>query len=162
MSSPLPYPPGQRLKVLALSNLYPPDFVGGYELACAQVVNALQGVGHEVRVLTAAPRHPTASSAHVLRWLKLTDEWNPNGMSRDPLAYRLDEAESRLVSAPTIHALINVLKEYQPDVFYVCAVTGLGGLGLMSCLQFLGIPWVWQLGDCVPRVLCSTGLDPIS
>src|SRR3954451_19376805 len=31
----------------------------------------------------------------------------------------------------------------------------------MASLQFLGVPWVWQLGDCVPRVLCSTELTPL-
>ncbi|AGA25886.1 glycosyltransferase family 4 protein [Singulisphaera acidiphila] len=144
------------MKILALSNLYPPDFVGGYELGCAHVVDALRDRGHDVRVLTAAPRLPVASPPHVLRRFKLTDEWNPNGMSKHPLGYRLDEAESRLVNAYNVHALTTVLDEFQPDAVYVCAVTGLGGFGLMACLQFLDIPWVWQLGDCVPRILCST------
>jgi glycogen(starch) synthase len=162
MSKPSVHRPGQRLRVLALSNLYPPDFVGGYELACAQVVDALRRRGHEVRVLTAAPRSPVASPRHVLRRFQLTDEWNPNGMCREPLAYRLDEAKSRLVSAYNVHALCEVLDEFRPDVVYACAVTGLGGLGLMAALQFLGVPWVWQLGDCVPRVLCSTELTPVA
>lgn len=150
------------MRVLTLTNLYPPDVVGGYEIACAHVVDALRVRGHDVRVLTAAPRFPAPSAPHVLRRLRLTDEWNPNGMSRDPLAYRLDEAESRLVSAANVHALTTVLSEFSPDVVYVNAVTGLGGLGLMACLQFLGVPWVWQLGDCIPRVLCSNELRPIA
>ena len=25
----------------------------------------------------------------------------------------------------------------------------------MACLQYLGVPWVWQLGDRVPNYLCS-------
>lgn len=144
------------MKILALSNLYPPDFVGGYELGCANVVDALRERGHDVRVLTAAPRLPVESPPHVLRRFKLTDEWNPNGMSKHPLGYRLDEAESRLVNSYNVHALTTVLDEFQPDAAFVCAVTGLGGFGLMAALQFLGIPWVWQLGDCIPRILCST------
>ncbi|AGA25887.1 glycosyltransferase family 4 protein [Singulisphaera acidiphila] len=144
------------MKILALSNLYPPDFIGGYELACADVVDALRDRGHDVRVLTAAPRLPVASPAHVLRRLKLIDEWSENGMGMSPFAFRRDEAESRLVSAYNVHALTTVLDEFQPDVVYVCAITGLGGFGLMACLQFLDIPWVWQLGDRVPHHLCST------
>lgn len=144
------------MKVLALSNLYPPDFIGGYELACAHVVDALRARGHDVRVLTAAPRFPVASPDHVLRRFKLIDEWSEDGMGTTPLAFRLDEAESRLVSASNVHALTMALEEFQPDVVYVCAVTGLGGLGIMACLQYLGVPWVWQLGDRVPHHLCST------
>jgi glycogen(starch) synthase len=144
------------MKILTLSNLYPPDFVGGYELACADVVNSLRDRGHDVRVLTAAPRQPVDSPPHILRRFKLIDEWNPNGMSDHPLGHRLDEAESRLVSAYNVHALTTVLDDFQPDVVYVCNLTGLGGFGLMACLQFLDVPWVWQLGDCVPRILCSS------
>ena len=35
--------------------------------------------------------------------------------------------------------------------------TGVGGLGLMACLQYLGIPWVWHLMDDVPAQLCRRG-----
>lgn len=148
------------MKVLALSNLYPPDFVGGYELACAHVVDGLRLRGHDARVLTAAPRNPvTSSPSHVLRRFKLIDEWNPNGMGNQYLSYRLDEAESRLVSAYNIHVLTSTLDEFNPDVVYVCNNVGLGGLGLMTCLEFLRVPWVWQLGDCAPLLLCSTGLN---
>jgi glycosyltransferase involved in cell wall biosynthesis len=144
------------VKILALSNLYPPDFIGGYELACAQVVDALRRRGHDVLVLTAAPRAPVASPPHVLRRFKLVDEWSEDGMGGTPLAFRLDEAESRLVSASNVHVLTSTLEAFQPDVVYVNAVTGLGGLGLIACLQYLAVPWVWQLGDRVPHHLCST------
>jgi glycosyltransferase involved in cell wall biosynthesis len=145
------------VRVLALSNLYPPDFIGGYELACAQVVDALRERGHDVRVLTAAPRLPAPSPSHVLRRFKLVDEWSEEGMARAPLAFRLDEAESRLVSAHNIHMLLCMLEEFEPDVVYPCCITGLGGLGLLACLGYLKVPWVWQLGDRVPHHLCSTG-----
>lgn len=42
------------MKVLIVTNLYPPYFVGGYELRCAQVAEYLQGGGYEVRVLTSS------------------------------------------------------------------------------------------------------------
>jgi glycogen synthase len=144
------------VRVLALSNLYPPDFVGGYELACAHVVDALRQRGHDVRVLTAAPRLPVESPPHVLRRFKLIDEWSEDGMATSPLAFRLNEAESRLFSAHNVHILMTALDEIQPDVVYLCCLTGLGGLGLLSCLQYLDVPWVWQLGDRAPHHLCST------
>lgn len=147
------------MKILALTNLYPPDFIGGYELACAHVVDALRRKNHDVRVLTASPRNPVPSPPHVLRRFKLIDEWNPNAMGKVYQAYRLDEAESRLVSAFNVHVLTSVLDEFAPDVVYVCNNVGLGGLGLMACLEYLKVPWVWQLGDCAPLLLCSTGID---
>lgn len=59
------------MKILALTNLYPPDFLGGYELVCCQVVDALGAAGHEVRVLTSAPRQPVPPVPHVDRVFKL-------------------------------------------------------------------------------------------
>ena len=61
------------MRILVLSNLYPPDFIGGYELGCRRVVDALLARGHEVRVLTTAPRTPVPPVPHVHRTLHLTD-----------------------------------------------------------------------------------------
>lgn len=44
------------MRILFVSNLYPPEYVGGYELRCAQVARALAGNGHEIRVLTSEAR----------------------------------------------------------------------------------------------------------
>ncbi len=41
------------LRILVVTNLYPPHYHGGYELRCAQVAEAMQSAGHTVRVLTS-------------------------------------------------------------------------------------------------------------
>jgi glycogen(starch) synthase len=41
------------MKILVLTNLYPPHYVGGYELRCAAITEALRQHGHEVNVLTS-------------------------------------------------------------------------------------------------------------
>lgn len=41
------------MRILVISNLYPPHFIGGYELACENIVEALILRGHDVRVLTS-------------------------------------------------------------------------------------------------------------
>ncbi|MCS6859890.1 MAG: glycosyltransferase family 4 protein [Abditibacteriales bacterium] len=41
------------MRILTLSNLYPPHYVGGYELGCQQVMEQLTHRGHEVTVLTS-------------------------------------------------------------------------------------------------------------
>ena len=42
------------MKILIVSNLYPPHHQGGYELRCAQVTAYLQRQGHDVRVVTSS------------------------------------------------------------------------------------------------------------
>ncbi|MCX7894990.1 MAG: glycosyltransferase family 4 protein [Thermoanaerobaculum sp.] len=43
----------RSLRLLVLSNLYPPHYIGGYEVGCHEVVEGLRGRGHEVLVLTS-------------------------------------------------------------------------------------------------------------
>jgi len=42
------------MKILMVTNLYPPRYLGGYEVHCAQIAEALQAAGHQVRVLTSS------------------------------------------------------------------------------------------------------------
>jgi glycosyltransferase involved in cell wall biosynthesis len=112
----------------------------------------------EVRVLTAAARTPVAPAPDVLRWFRLVEEayWTDHDLWFNPLAKRLRDAESRFVSAYNVHRLTTALDDFAPEVVYVCNLIGLGGLSLIGCLQYLKVPWVWQLGDNVPGLLCRT------
>ena len=44
------------MKILLISNLYPPNAIGGYERLCAMIAEALASRGHAVQVLTSGPR----------------------------------------------------------------------------------------------------------
>jgi glycogen synthase len=154
------------VKVLVISNLYPPDIIGGYELACLHVVDALRDRGHDVRVLTTVPRQPLPSEPHVLRTLHLADVYNMYLLEhgrRSPVSQYKIGVAARLVQAHNVHVMIAALEEFRPDVAYVCNLIGLGGLGLIGCLQYLKVPWVWQLGDRVPPSLCTRWdqVDPV-
>ena len=41
------------MRILFLSNLYPPNVVGGYERLCYEVAAGLSARGHEIAVLTS-------------------------------------------------------------------------------------------------------------
>lgn len=58
------------MRILVLSNLYPPRVLGGYELVCEGVVEHLRRAGHRVQVLTAAGE-PIRGQGHVRRALSL-------------------------------------------------------------------------------------------
>ncbi len=144
------------MNVLVLTNLYPPDTIGGYELGCKQAVEALRARGHEVTVLTSVPRTPVASSENVIRALKLTDLWDfYSDAHSTEVAIRLRESEAFQVNAFNVHALLAAIEEFQPDVVYAWMLVGIGGLGLMAALHHLRLPWVWHLMDEVPAKLCT-------
>ncbi len=147
------------MKVLVISNLYPPDVIGGYERCCKDAVDGLRSLGHDVRVLTSTPRVPvgTQSEPHVLRRLQLRDLWyDATRPSSHPTVNKIWEADANWFSSHNVHELIQEVEAFRPDVVYPWMILGIGGLGLMACLQYLNIPWVWQLGDEVPVQLCST------
>ena len=58
------------MRILIVSNFFPPHFLGGYELGCRDVADALERRGHEIRVLTSS--HGVGrpvTDGRVLRWL---------------------------------------------------------------------------------------------
>ena len=148
------------MRVLVLSNLYPPDFIGGYELCCRQIVDGLLARGHEVQVLTSSPRTPCASANHVWRRFDLANCYDAYDVLRGlPLTRDVREVEAVWADAHNVYVLIDALTRFNPDVVYLWNLFGLGGLGLIGCLQYLAVPWVWYLGDCVPLMLCRQGAE---
>ncbi len=64
------------MRILVISNLYPPYYVGGYELGCRDVVEGLKARGHDVKVLTSTYKVGTAQQdGAVYRWLEADLEW---------------------------------------------------------------------------------------
>ena len=59
------------MRILVISNFYPPHHIGGYELGCRDVVGELRARGHDVRVLTST-YGVTGREANegIYRWLK--------------------------------------------------------------------------------------------
>ena len=150
------------MKILVLSNLYPPDFLGGYELSCKQAVDCLRRRGHEVRVLSSAARVPTSPATDVERVFEITDVYDPSvNQSNLPVVHLLREYQSNIINSHNVYVLGNIIDSWQPDVAYVHNLIGLGGLSLITCLQFRGVPWVWHLGDCVPNFLLGKWGKPI-
>jgi glycogen(starch) synthase len=144
------------VRILVLSNLYPPDYIGGYELCCRQVVDGLIARNHEVRVLTTSPRTPCASIPHVDRSFRLNNVYDAYGVLRSRIVTRrMREAAGNLIDAHNVQVLLSALDDFEPEAVYLWNLAGIGGLGLVGCLHHLRMPWVWYLGDCVPRMLCS-------
>src|SRR5262245_40561875 len=53
------------MRILIVSNLYPPLHLGGYELRCAEVAAALHRRGHTVHIMTGQFGLPHQSAADV-------------------------------------------------------------------------------------------------
>src|ERR1700737_3815867 len=76
------------MRVLFVTNLYPPNTLGGYEEVCRDVADGLRRRGHDVCVLTSnnGPKTSLTDDDGTLRLLILEVDWlsaaKPAGPSR--------------------------------------------------------------------------------
>jgi glycosyltransferase involved in cell wall biosynthesis len=123
--------------------------LGGYEIRCRRTVEWLRARGHAVEVLTSVPLVAADEEAHVNRVLHLGG-WVTGRPWRGPV----DDIEAAVVSAANVDALLDVVAATEPDVVQLWNLLGIGGAALLAAVDQLRLPWVWMLGDQVPRQLC--------
>lgn len=105
------------MRILVVSNFYPPHFIGGYELGCRDIVDALRSRGHDVRVLTSSHGiDRPQQSGHVYRWL----ETDLNLKINDPAADWPKVLKKETVNR---RAFDRVCRSFAPDLVYVWNAT---------------------------------------
>lgn len=128
------------MKILVVTNLFPPHYIGGYELRCETITNALRARGHEVRVLTSdhgvKPGETTCESG-VERQLRV------HGFYGHPW---LGISALRQLEFHNNRVLCEAVASFRPDVVHVW---NLGGISksLALTLQRLGVPTVYDVSD---------------
>ena len=123
------------MKLLFVSNLYPPFYIGGYELVCHDVARAFRARGHDVCVLTSSYRAAEIpADSHdergVYRLLRLRWDWDlprPDGMSR------LDHS-TLAVHRHNVRVARRALDRLRPDLVLVWSGAQLGR-GMLSALE---------------------------
>jgi glycogen synthase len=128
------------MKILALTNLYPPHYLGGYELICYMVLNELRARGHEVEILTSnhiAPGRRSANETNVERSLRI------HGFYGHPW---LRITDLRHLERDNNQTLRQAIARHKPDLVYVWNMGGLSK-SMVLTLQALGIPTVYYISD---------------
>lgn len=131
------------MRVLVLSNLYPPNAMGGYEMSCRDVVDRWRARDHDVTVLTTATTlagvvEPPQAQPHVRR--ELDWYWSEHAFLRPPVLQRwaLERRNHR--------ALRRALDDARPDVVSVWHMGGMS-LSLLTVVQRTGVPVVLNVCD---------------
>lgn len=102
------------MRILAITNLYPPVSIGGYEQICHDVNESLRARGHEVRVLTSNwKKDGLAYEPGVLRKLQLRDRWDDIAERRSGLP---NAANSLAVQVRNVRVIGEEVKAFDPDV----------------------------------------------
>jgi glycogen(starch) synthase len=120
------------LRILVLTNLYPPFYLGGYELGCHDIVEHLKRRGHTVTVLT---------STHGL-----TEE-RAEGHIHRRLSFRADPDRRSFFGLLQTEwkeqvTLRRLFREFAPDVVYVFSLYGVSH-GMMLAAQRTSRPVVY-------------------
>lgn len=103
------------MRILIVSNLYPPNVVGGYERLCHQVAAALAERGHEIVVLTSdyGGRVAEIPDQRVYRTLQLLadrqDIYRPFEASREV---------RNAINGSNVAELARVVADTRPDVIF--------------------------------------------
>ena len=127
------------MRVLLVTNLFPPDTLGGYELLAADLARSLRARGHDVQILTTTSDGPYPEEEHVHRRLRLV---RPFGSPAS-----LDRLGHALV-AGTQRRIVRQFLSEQP-AFEVALVMSLRRLGLhvVRELKRQQLPMVFCFND---------------
>lgn len=128
------------MKVLVLTNLYPPHQIGGYEIRCRDIMERLAARGHEVRILTSdhfIPGREPLDPPHVARDLRIHGFYDHPWLSIPRLF---------LLEAHNHRVLQREIDSFQPDVVHVWNMGGISK-SLLHRLEASPIPVVYDISD---------------
>ncbi len=128
------------MKILVLTNLFPPHYLGGYELICHAVVKALRARGHIVETLTSNHRvnNPTGDELTGVERSLLVHGFYGHAWRGIGSLARLEITNNRILRA--------ALARFQPDLVYVWNMGGISK-SLLTTLERMGVPTAFYLSD---------------
>jgi glycogen synthase len=145
------------MRILVVTNLYPPHYHGGYEVRCAQVAEALRSSGHEVCVLTSTHGLPLSLWGGLRR---RTEEVNGIPVHRrlSQCAYPPQPAHrpwtvfQALREMADVKEFTRLVENFRPDIVNWWSMYGLSKM-LLPLPSARGIPdvhWIehwWMIED---------------
>ena len=138
------------MNIMVISSIFPPGFIGGYELAALDIARGLKQKGHNICVVTSDYFLDYEQSLQdfpvhrILEWI--TPYSQRMFYARDMLN------ESFFFNFRNIRLLSNLLIRFKPDAVLVFDSRGLGTLGLLKYLVDSGYKPILNLGDNVFQI----------
>jgi glycogen synthase len=135
------------MRILLLSNLYPPHVLGGAEIVARDFAAGLEELGHDLAILT--------SSYGLSRKQQEGQTWRTLGFTPAahldrgrPLWQQLHLVRDyyRFFHSPAnVKELQRAIAEIRPDVLYIWEITGLGVNTMLGALGAAKLPVVFHL-----------------
>jgi glycosyltransferase involved in cell wall biosynthesis len=144
------------MRILAISDLYPPDMRGGAEVVTAEAVDGLRERGHEVVVATGASGPARAHVRPCLEY-RLSPRWQGGRAWLAPWRAAADYRRA-FHDSHNEAAIRRLLAELSPDVVYLGCVSGVGPCSVLRALREYPGPVVAHLHEYwLPTLLNGGG-----
>ena len=128
------------MRILVVSNYYPPHYIGGYELGCRDVVDALKARGHQVLVLTSTYMSGKVQQGDIHRYLELTQDARNAGPG-------LSGARAIVaVEAQNQKAFSDACAAFRPDLVYFWNLSDLS-ISLVFIAEQKDLPIIFFVSD---------------
>jgi glycogen synthase len=134
------------MNLLFVNNVFPPGFIGGYELGAYEIAQGLIARGHKVNVLTS---DYFQDDDFELREMDVERTLECNFVSHEILSEATARIQGFYINNNNIRKLGSALRRWKPDVVILFNLMGLGTLGILQFVQASGIPVILYLMDNV-------------
>jgi glycosyltransferase involved in cell wall biosynthesis len=142
------------MKLLLISNIFPPGYIGGYELGALEIARALAARGHDVQVLTSDYFLDEANEIDGFEVHRILESVS---MAHDLIDTDTQNRLGHYINLRNIRKIGSAYRQFKPDVVLLFNIHGLGSLGILQFLTSVGVPTMLYLMDNV-----FSGLRPNS
>lgn len=148
------------MRILFVTNLFPPHVIGGYELGCEMHAASAQRAGHQVLVATSMSfgslRKQSCRFDIDVRQIfePVFDYASEDRIYQRPLSY----AGQGGVNPGNCLAFQELIRSWRPDVIWVHNPLGLGPVGILETAAASGVPTVVHLMDKLDESIRSSQL----
>lgn len=141
------------MKLLLVSNVFPPHVIGGYELGCLMNAEAFRRAGHEVRIVTSMSYGclDKKSFRHDLDVRPIFAPVYDYEFGDRSYQRSADFSAAGGVHPPNVLALAEAIHSWRPDAIVIFNPLGIGPVGILETAVASGVPTVVHLMDALDK-----------
>jgi glycogen synthase len=132
------------MRLLILSNIFPPGFMGGYELGALEVAQELRKRGHDVEIATSDYFMDERGQLGAFKVHRILECTNPSRLAVPP---EENVHRGAFINIRNLHLLASIIQDFMPEMALCFNLAGLGVFGIVHYLAAVGLSPVLYLMD---------------
>ena len=132
------------MRILAVSNIFPPKFIGGYELSAYDLLERMADEGHEVQVITSNALGDMSASSGKMDVIRNLSEGSFNNYYDSSISKNI---KCTFSNSTNLYEIQKCLVNFKPDRVVLFNIYGLGVLTLLKYFTLTKFTPLYYLGD---------------